>query len=102
MEPNNICCPRCGGRLELKYEATYEYSYVLDENAPGLHNQEAFLPYLYDRREQKKAEQFIACPRCGIRQPFVFSLAGPQGGQIDARQLRQVLHAFGQVERKEI
>lgn len=96
---HGVYCPYCGGRLVLKYQATYEYWYVLDQDAPGLKNREGFLPYLYDHREQKTSNQFIECPRCHIRQPFVFSLTNKQ---IDAHQLQQALHAFGQVEQREV
>ena len=68
-----IICPVCNdNRLILKYETTYEYSYILDTNAPGLHNTKELLPYMYDSREQKDAQQYIECKTCRTRFPCYF------------------------------
>ncbi len=68
-----ILCPICNAtHLILKYEATYEYSYILDANSPGLHNTKELLPYMYDSREQKDAQQYIECTTCKTRFPCYF------------------------------
>lgn len=68
-----IICPVCNANhLILKYQATYEYSYSLDVNAPGLHNTKELLPYMYDSREQKDAQQYIECTICKTRFPCYF------------------------------
>jgi hypothetical protein len=56
----------------LKYQATYEYSYRIDENAPGVNNTKELLPYMYDSREQKEANQYIECKGCGTNFPCYF------------------------------
>lgn len=71
MDP--IICPVCKDtHLILKYEATYEYSYILDSNAPGLNNEKELLPYMYDSREQKDAKQYLECNTCKTRYPCYF------------------------------
>lgn len=65
-----VICPVCQHHdMMLKYEVTYEYSYVIDANAPGRCNTSEFLPYLYDNREQKEARQYIKCRSCGTKYP---------------------------------
>jgi len=67
-------CPVCGqNQLVLKYEAVYEYSYIIDGNAPGLNNTKELLPYMYDNREQKDATQYIECRTCKTRYPCYFN-----------------------------
>lgn len=68
-----IVCPICNdSHLILKYEATYEYSYILDSNAPGLTNTKELLPYMYDSREQKDAKQYLECSTCKTQYPCYF------------------------------
>jgi len=50
----------------------YEYSYRIDENAPGVNNTNDLLPYIYDKREQKDANQYIKCNICGTNYPCYF------------------------------
>ena len=70
---NDVACPVCNsGHLILKYEATYEYSYIIDSNAPGLNNIKELLPYMYDKREQKDAKQYLECGICGTTFPCYF------------------------------
>lgn len=70
---DNIVCPVCKGEhLLLKYKATYEYSYVIDSNAPGLNNTEELLPYMYDTREQTAGKQYVECRTCGASYPCFF------------------------------
>ena len=70
---NDVACPVCNsGHLILKYEATYEYSYIIDSNAPGLNNTKELLPYMYDSREQKDAKQYIECTTCKAHYPCYF------------------------------
>lgn len=64
----SFICPSCGHhRLVLKYEVMYEYSYILDANAPGLNNDQEFRSYVYDDRIQKLGEQYIECCACKKR-----------------------------------
>lgn len=82
-----FACPACGHRqLKLKYEVSYEYSYILDSNAPGLKNDIVFQPYLYDDRVQKFGEECIECCSCKKRYPCLF-----QGKQISLNQIQNIL-----------
>lgn len=68
-----IVCPVCNAdHFTLKYQATYEYSYRIDSNAPGINNTTELLPYMYDKREQKGANQYIECTICGTTYPCYF------------------------------
>lgn len=70
---NHIVCPICNGdHFVLKYEATYEYSYIIDSNAPGLNNTQELLPHMYDQREQKDTKQYIECRDCKTSYPCYF------------------------------
>ena len=70
---NRVVCPVCNaGHFILKYQATYEYTYRIDANAPGVNNTKELLPYMYDRREQKAAKQYIECKSCGTNYPCYF------------------------------
>lgn len=70
---NHVVCPVCNSNhLILKYQATYEYSYKIDANAPGVNNTKELLPYMYDSREQKGAKQYILCKNCGTNYPCYF------------------------------
>lgn len=72
-QTSQVICPICNNNhLILKYQATYEYSYVIDSNAPGINNTEELLPHLYDNREQKDTKQFIECSSCGTNYPCYF------------------------------
>lgn len=67
-------CPVCGSsQFMLRYEARYVYSYCIDSNAPGLKNDEEFLPFLFDGREQKEARQYIECDTCCSKYPCYFN-----------------------------
>lgn len=73
METNKYECPICNNKkLTLRYEASYVYSYVLDEDAPGLKNSEEFLSFLYDKREQTNSHTFIECSKCGAQYSYTF------------------------------
>lgn len=70
MDNNRFLCPVCDScKLMMKYEAKYVYSYAIDNDAPGLKNKAELLPYLYDKREQTEARQFIECSSCGTQFP---------------------------------
>jgi len=67
-------CPVCrSSRLIMKYEAKYVYSYVIDDDEPGLKNETEFLPFLYDTREQVEAGQYIEYGSCRARYSSVRS-----------------------------
>lgn len=64
-------CPNCSGHnFQIKYEATYVYSYDIDSDAPGLKNTDEFLPFMFDRREQKDAHQYLECKSCQKQYPY--------------------------------
>lgn len=66
MNNSKYICPICNGSdLELKHEASYVYSYLIDSDAPGSKNSDVFLSYLYDRREQTESKEYIQCNQCG-------------------------------------
>lgn len=70
---NHLVCPVCNAdNLMLKYQATYEYSYRIDANAPGVNNTKELLPYMYDSRKQMDAKQYIECKNCSTRYPCQF------------------------------
>ncbi len=74
MQDNHLECPVCKSRkLSMKYEAKYVYTYVIDNDAPGLKNDTEFLPFLYDKREQTEASQYIQCSLCGATFPCYYS-----------------------------
>jgi glutaredoxin len=73
MENKKYICPICNNsNLTLRYEASYVYSYILDNDAPGLKNNEEFLSFLYDKREQKDSRTYIECNKCGTQFPYTF------------------------------
>lgn len=70
---SSLICPACrNNSLTAKYEATYVYSYCIDSGAPGRQNEEEFLPFLFDNREQKGAKEYIECSSCGAQYPCSF------------------------------
>lgn len=69
-----LVCPICRScHFAIKYEAAFVYSYIIDSNAPGLNNNDEFLPFLFDRREQKQTQQYIECTICGSKYPCYFN-----------------------------
>ena len=90
-DPNPLVCPACGGNhFNLKYEATYVYSYAIDGDAPGLHNSVEFLPFQYDRREQTGVRQFLECDSCGADYPCFFN---DWDGKIGVQALQDAINA---------
>lgn len=86
----NYRCPACkSSELTAKYEAKYIYSYKIDSDAPGMKNTEEFLPFLYDKREQQEARQYIECDICGTQYPCFFT-EGNRG--IDAKMLQNAVN----------
>ena len=64
-------CPVCNStNLTLRHEATYIYSYILDDNAPGLKNEDDFQSYLYDNRQEKEHCTYIECNVCATKYPY--------------------------------
>lgn len=73
MDTKSIQCPLCKENgFMLKYIATYEYSYIVDTDAPGRCNTDELLSYLYDNREQKESKQYLECRNCGAKYPCYF------------------------------
>lgn len=71
---NHMTCPACGSSsFTAKYEATYEYSYTLDFDAPGLKNHDEFLSFLFDNRELTNAKQYVECRECNAQYPCFFT-----------------------------
>lgn len=63
-------CPVCDrNELTMRYEASYVYSYIIDNDAPGRMNTDEFLSYLYDKRELKESRTYIECNICGTQYP---------------------------------
>lgn len=95
MSNSRFICPACkSDDLTVKYEASYVYSYCLDKDAPGLKNKEEFLPFLYDKREQKEARQYIECNVCKAQYPCFFD----EGGEgIDFNILEKVDNNFDMI-----
>ena len=86
MENNTLTCPVCkNSDFTAKYEAKYVYSYKIDSNAPGSNNREIFLSFLYDKREQEEAKQYIECNICKTNYPCFFT-EGNRGIDYDALQ----------------
>ncbi|TCT16304.1 hypothetical protein EDC18_102321 [Natranaerovirga pectinivora] len=58
-------CPICkNNELIAKHEATYVYSYKL-ENDPN--STEEFIPFLFDTRDHLTSNQYIECPSCNTK-----------------------------------
>ena len=94
----SLTCRACnGGSFVIKYEATYEYSYIIDADAPGRKNTVEFLPFLYDRREQKSARQYLQCRSCGAKYPCYFNEWDP-GRAIGVQILQQAIDAGAEPE----
>ncbi len=71
MKNKSYQCPICNGNeLTLRYEASYVYSYVIDNDAPGTKNTEEFLSFLYDNREQKDTRTYVECNHCKTQYPY--------------------------------
>ncbi|NLM76139.1 MAG: hypothetical protein GX187_08630 [Clostridiaceae bacterium] len=74
MKNNKFFCPACKSRqLIAKYEAKYIYSYIIDSDSPGILNKKEFYPFLYDKREQVEAKQYIECCECKSQYPCSFT-----------------------------
>ncbi|HRS21625.1 MAG TPA: hypothetical protein P5510_07650 [Clostridia bacterium] len=59
-----LICTKCSGRhFTVKREATYLYSYDLENK-----NSEA-LPFLFDNRELVDSHEYLQCEQCGARFP---------------------------------
>jgi hypothetical protein len=87
---NRVVCPVCNDdHLILKYEATYEYSYIIDSNAPGLNNK-VLLPHMYNTREQKNTKQYIECKTCGTHYPCYFD---QWTEKINVKALQEAIHS---------
>ncbi|TCL58806.1 hypothetical protein EDC14_104020 [Hydrogenispora ethanolica] len=94
-ENGPLVCRVCQGHhFTIKYEATYEYSYRIDENAPGWKNTDEFLPFLYDTREQKDARQYLQCEGCGTQYPCYFN---QWDREIGVKALEDAIQAAGPV-----
>ncbi len=71
MKNRKYICPVCReDKLILRHEASYVYSYVIDADMPGLQNTEAFLSYLYDKRELTSSRNYIECKTCNTQYPY--------------------------------
>lgn len=92
MCPNHpVICPVCKDhRLILKYVATYEYSYTIDSNAPGIQNTKELLSYMYDKREQKDTKQYIQCNTCGTNYPCYFD---KWTGEINSQTIQNAINS---------
>lgn len=63
-----INCPKCGeGNFIIKREATYLYSYKL-ENSSDRSDEEA-LPFLFDNREKIHGKEYLQCENCQTQYP---------------------------------
>lgn len=70
-DTDRLICPRCGGdKFRIKYQVSYEYTYIIDADAPGLKNNKRFFPFLYDDRQQIDGQQFLECITCGAQFPY--------------------------------
>ena len=59
-------CPKCThGKLYLKDEATYVYTYdIQTDGQVKWKNDEGYLSYLFIDREQKDFRQYVQCNAC--------------------------------------
>lgn len=74
MEDKLTKCPKCSkDPLVVKYEAKYVYSYIMDKDAPGLNNSSELLPFMFDKREQTEARQYVECSVCKAQFPFILN-----------------------------
>lgn len=72
----SISCPTCNGKNFLaKYEATYVYTYKIDNpRTKALTDNSENLPFLFDKRDQPSSKQYIECQKCGAQYPCSFKL----------------------------
>jgi hypothetical protein len=60
----SLVCTKCRGtHFTIKREATYLYSYNLENK-----NSEA-LPFLFDNRELVQSHEYLQCEQCGAKFP---------------------------------
>ncbi|NLK22343.1 MAG: hypothetical protein GX308_09795 [Epulopiscium sp.] len=71
-----LTCLKCkSNQFVINREATYVYSYKLDNNDENLESTEAELneyPYLFYNREILDSKDYIQCQSCGAHYPFTF------------------------------
>lgn len=71
MNETKYRCPVCHGcDLTLRHEASYVYSYKIDEDKPGMRNSEEFLSFQYDKRENTSNREYVECNQCGTQFPY--------------------------------
>ena len=86
-----LVCPVCNSNnFQIKYEATYVYSYNIDSDAPGLKNTAEFLPYLYDSRVQTDAKQYLECQASQAKFPCYFN---DWDGKVSLKCLQDVINS---------
>lgn len=71
---DKITCPQCGSNdLIAKFQASYVYSYRIDNDAPGSENDDEFLPFLFDNREKTDSKEYLECNNCKTKFPCDFN-----------------------------
>lgn len=71
---SKITCPICGNdEFVARFQASYIYSYRIDNDAPGSENEDEFLPFLFDNREQVDSKEYLECVKCKNKFPCNFN-----------------------------
>lgn len=71
---SKITCPICGNNeFVARFQASYIYSYRIDNDAPGSENEDEFLPFLFDNREQVDSKEYLECEKCKTKFPCDFN-----------------------------
>lgn len=85
-----LICPICKkNNLVVKYEASHVYSYVVDDDAPGLKNTDEFLSFKYDDRKLVDSRQYVECQSCGSKFPCDFNI---WNGKASLEELQRIIN----------
>jgi len=88
-------CPECTtGKLYLKDEATYVYTYdIKDDGRVKWKEDEGYISYLFIDREQKDFNQYVQCSTCKKR----FEHIVESSEDMDMIILKKAIHSNGQI-----
>ena len=68
-QKETLVCTKCSNKeFEMKREATYLYTYDMDNHEKWLSKTE-ILPFLFDNREQIDEKEYLVCKKCGSVYP---------------------------------
>ena len=88
-------CPQCeNGELFLKDEATYVYTYAIQEDGKVTwKDDDRYISYLFIDREQKNFNQIVQCNTCSKKFEYLIE----SSEDMDMVILKKSIHSNGQV-----